>query len=385
MKFHRAGIKIVLLLMVLLALAGCGIDDGMYADEEGWEEDEYVETDLVEGDGDCPADMVYDAEWEECVYLDDLDDEGGFLSLLDNMWKDAPEDCFEDETYDAELEQCIYNGEDVEFESVSLLDALGGVINSFSLQDEGLGDGNVLVTYAVSGDTLLDPVYAEVSDDLIAVQKDIDSQESAWAYFTSLIPADDRVQIVQFMVFTDGEDETLAYVEPMADDLKQWRLALDIADTKDVQDLTMTLIHEYGHVLTLNSEQITAGQASCSSYQNQEGCTQVQSYLSIFVDQFWGGLMDEYLEIDTIQNDNAYYNALDDFYAKYQDQFVTDYAATNPEEDIAESWAHFVLNPRPDGDTIAEQKVLFFYEYPELVALREDIVSRTVSRVRRSQ
>ncbi len=111
----------------------------MYADEEGWEEDEYVETDLVEGDGDCPADMVYDAEWEECVYLDDLDDEGGFLSLLDNMWKDAPEDCFEDETYDAELEQCIYNGEDVEFESVSLLDALGGVINSFSLQDEGLG------------------------------------------------------------------------------------------------------------------------------------------------------------------------------------------------------------------------------------------------------
>ena len=372
MEFQQK-VTVVLLFIVLLTLSACGA------------EDDYWEEDAPMGPEDCSADMVYDAEWEECVYPDELEEGEGFLGLLDSMWKDAPEDCFEDETYDAELEQCIYNGEDEDFESVSLLDVLGGVIGSFSLQDEGLGDGDVLVTYSVSGDSLLDPVYAEVGDNLIAVQKDIDSQEAAWAYFASLIPADEREQIVQFMVFTDGEDETLAYVEPLADDLKDWRLALDIADTKDVQDLTMTLIHEYGHVLTLNSEQITAGQASCSSYQNQEGCTQTQSYLSIFVDQFWGELMDEYLEIDSIQNDTAYYNALDDFYTKYPDQFVTDYAATNPEEDIAESWAHFVLNPRPDGDTIAEEKILFFYDYPELVTLREEIVSRTVSRVRRSK
>ena len=36
MKFHRAGLTMVLLLMVLLVLAGCGVDDAMYADEDGW-------------------------------------------------------------------------------------------------------------------------------------------------------------------------------------------------------------------------------------------------------------------------------------------------------------------------------------------------------------
>ena len=383
MKFHRTGLKIVLLLMVLLVLAGCGVDDSIYSDEEGWEEDGYVETDLVEDEGDCPADMVYDAEWDECVSPDELDDEGGFLSLLDNLWKDAPEDCYEDEIYDAELEQCVYNGEDVE--SMSLLDTLGGVIGVFSLEDEGLGDGDVLVTYKVSGDTLLDPVYAEVGDDLIDAQKDIDSQGSAWAYFASLVPADERGQIVEFIVFTDGVDETLAYVEPVAEDLQNWRLAIDIADTKDVQELTLTLIHEYGHVLTLNAAQITAGEQTCSTYQNQEGCALPQSYLTLFVDQFWGELYDEWQEIDYIQDEDDYYDALDAFYAKYPDQFVSDYAATSPEEDIAESWSHFVLYPRPDGDTIAQEKILFFYDYPELIALREEIVSRTVSRVRRSQ
>ncbi|MBK9051223.1 MAG: hypothetical protein IPL78_09985 [Chloroflexi bacterium] len=48
---------------------------------------------------------------------------------------------------------------------------------------------------------------------------------------------------------------------------------------------------------------------------------------------------------------------------------MTDYAATNPAEDIAETFMAFVLEPKPNGDTIAEEKVLFFYQYPELVAI----------------
>ncbi len=52
-------------------------------------------------------------------------------------------------------------------------------------------------------------------------------------------------------------------------------------------------------------------------------------------------------------------------------------------EDIAESWTHFVLQPKPAGDTVSEKKVLFFYDFPELVELREEIVARTFSRLRR--
>lgn len=52
-------------------------------------------------------------------------------------------------------------------------------------------------------------------------------------------------------------------------------------------------------------------------------------------------------------------------------------------EDIAEVWIHFVVQALPDGDTVTEQKILFFYDYPELVELRSEIASRTVSRFRR--
>ena len=37
----------------------------------------------------------------------------------------------------------------------------------------------------------------------------------------------------------------------------------------------------------------------------------------------------------------------DDFYSGNENNFVTDYAATNPGEDIAESFAFFVLQSKP--------------------------------------
>jgi hypothetical protein len=45
-------------------------------------------------------------------------------------------------------------------------------------------------------------------------------------------------------------------------------------------------------------------------------------------------------------------------------------------EDIAESWAFFVLSPKPALDSIANEKILFFYEYPELVELRTKILKQ---------
>ncbi len=45
----------------------------------------------------------------------------------------------------------------------------------------------------------------------------------------------------------------------------------------------------------------------------------------------------------------------------------------NPEEDIAESFLHFVWEDKPKGRTIAEQKILFFYDFDELIKIREEI------------
>ncbi|OKL35485.1 hypothetical protein [Domibacillus mangrovi] len=56
-------------------------------------------------------------------------------------------------------------------------------------------------------------------------------------------------------------------------------------------------------------------------------------------------------------------------------EFTTDYAVSHPEEDIAESWTYFVFSKKPTGDWIVDQKILFFYEYPELIRLRSENLS----------
>jgi hypothetical protein len=87
--------------------------------------------------------------------------------------------------------------------------------------------------------------------------------------------------------------------------------------------------------------------------------------------------VDEWQPIDDLgytDDLDSYYDEIYTFYENHQDEFVDDYAATNASEDIAESFAYFVFAPKPAGDTIAEQKILFFYAYPELAQLRSDIL-----------
>ena len=115
--------------------------------------------------------------------------------------------------------------------------------------------------------------------------------------------------------------------------------------------------------------------AACPVYFPGEGCSRKNSYINAFYNQFWADIYEEFQDINLIEDDDEYYEALDEFYYKYEDYFVTDYAVTNPEEDIAEAFTFFVLSPRPAGNTIAEEKILFFYNYPELVDLRDEIIN----------
>jgi len=65
----------------------------------------------------------------------------------------------------------------------------------------------------------------------------------------------------------------------------------------------------------------------------------------MFFDKFWNSLYPEWHQIDIIQNDNKRQDKLEAFYKKYKDQFVDDYAVTDPNEDFAETWAFFLLSP----------------------------------------
>jgi hypothetical protein len=252
-------------------------------------------------------------------------------------------------------------------------------------------ENQYLVTYQISGDQISDPAYESVSNDLQSYQDDTATHQQIWEYFITLIPVRVRTGLGEFMIVTDGESNGLAAVAQTNYDPRLWSLEVDIVDADDKLNLSYTLIHEYAHLLTLGPDQVTPSIAifnnpddddiyyneafACPVYFPGEGCSLEDSYINAFFNRFWADIHEEWQDINLIEDDDAYYETLDDFYYKYEDRFVTDYAPTNPEEDIAEAFTFFVLSPRPDGNTIAEEKILFFYDYPELVELRNEIIS----------
>lgn len=216
--------------------------------------------------------------------------------------------------------------------------------------------------------------------------------QEIWNYFRALIPEEEQGYVAEFSILSDGRDNILGAVSPIPGNLSKWDLKVDILDAGDPHMLTFTLIHEFGHLITLNSKQVSLDQplfydpdneklrersmAGCSQYFTGMGCSQADAYINEFFNRYWTDLYAEWQEIDLENDANNRRSMLEDFYKTYEDQFLTRYAATHPVEDIAESWTFFVLSPKPETNSIADQKILFFYEYPELVILRQEILTR---------
>lgn len=249
-----------------------------------------------------------------------------------------------------------------------------------------------LVTYQVTGDEISEPVFKAVPIDLKEEQEDSLTQQKVWDYFAALVPEEHRAMVSEFSVLTDGTNNILAAVSQTQEDPTKWTLEVDIADSADTSKLTFTLLHEYGHLLTLNADQVPPDLAVfnnpgdptvfnhevslCPNYFTGEGCSNADSYINRFHLRFWSGIIGEWNAIDQIDNEKLYLEKMTEFQNKYQDQFVNEYAARNPVEDIAETWVYFLLTPKPDGNSIANQKVLSFYEYPELIEIRSQILER---------
>ena len=138
----------------------------------------------------------------------------------------------------------------------------------------------------------------------------------------------------------------------------------------NLPQLTRTFIHEYGHLVTLAGDQVTPDNGGCGTTSVDEGCLAADSYLNRFLDRYWWSYGQEVF--DALASPTA----MEAFYNAHQSDFVTRYAGTDPLEDIAETWAEFVIKDAPAGATVAEQKILFLYGFPALVQLRDEIRAR---------
>lgn len=244
--------------------------------------------------------------------------------------------------------------------------------------------------YTVVGDELKTPLFYPVGENLEALQHDRETHQEIWDYFTRLIPVDQRASLHGFAIFTDGENNYLAAVNPSYGNPYKWDLNVDVLDSTEKTILTSTLLHEEGHLLTLNANQVDVSVTlyhhpndqdvyqqeadACPQYFAGEGCSAPDSYINTFFQRFWVYFYDEWQAIDAEQDSQEREERLNEFYSIYQDQFLSDYAPTSPSEDIAESFTFFVLSPKPEKSSIANEKILFFYEYPELIDLRTKIL-----------
>ncbi len=211
-----------------------------------------------------------------------------------------------------------------------------------------------------------------------------------WNIFYNMFPKRITQRYIKKLVLmTDGEDEKTGALGALNEKNNEWQLVLDPIDVDFTsQDNTRisqsiyTLVHEFGHLLTLNHTQIKPAkrrkQEKGDPYVTIEGVATKDSYINKFVEEFWGGgLLTEW---DRIQKNfcmTEQKSCLEKLYGLYKDNytdFLTDYAAESPEEDIAESWTAFVLGEKYDNpQTIAEKKVNFFYQFEELVYYRKVI------------
>lgn len=88
--------------------------------------------------------------------------------------------------------------------------------------------------------------------------------KSYWKIVTNTLPNDLLNEYVSsFRLFTDGRDEDLGGINPMDDINSKWQVELDITDmdirsndSTHILSYTHTLIHEFGHLLTLNATQV---------------------------------------------------------------------------------------------------------------------------------
>jgi hypothetical protein len=216
-------------------------------------------------------------------------------------------------------------------------------------------DFGTVTIYSVNDDGTLDPA----ADGLT---------EHVWDLFERVVTPEFAAQVMtQYRVGDAPKSDTLAYVY-QDDDPDYWILAANLATSGNDADLIATLVHEYAHILTLDDgSQLDQHADSCDTLDLSEGCAVDASYLWSFQQQFWSaytGAPDD----ENSDEDVAY-----DFYLAHEDDFVSDYAATNVVEDIAESYMTFVLEDRPDGGSVVADKLNFFWGYPELVTIRERI------------
>jgi len=239
-------------------------------------------------------------------------------------------------------------------------------------QNNPVGSDGDITLYRVQGENIFKIVDYQVSGQNLAYQQDTQEHQKLWRLVKKIIPVNHRTKIGEFLIYNGSVNNTNGLSVQINNDLSKWKLGLAINNAKgDQQKLIYTIVHEFGHILTLNNSHINSmiRENNCTNFYSYLGCSKSNSYINKFQNQFWLGIWDSFL----VAQDNGSLG-IQNFYNTYNNHFLTSNSAINPEEDIADVFATFVTRKNNSNEnSITEQKIQFMYNYSELVSLRNYI------------
>lgn len=136
--------------------------------------------------------------------------------------------------------------------------------------------------------------------------------------------------------------------------------------------LSYALIHEFAHAFSMSKNQLEEEKAVNNPeyvWELLDGYRE-DSYLKNFYNSFWKNVPEGWTTTKYKSQ-----REMVDFYLLNEDIFSNGYASTNVHEDFAESFKFFITEKIDfESKHNLEKKVLFFYQYPELVQLRLEIL-----------
>ncbi|WP_346888600.1 hypothetical protein [Clostridium sp. UBA1056] len=201
----------------------------------------------------------------------------------------------------------------------------------------------------------------------------IEEANEIWKKVNEILPKSQMKYFEDFILFSDGQYDTLAYVNIVEDNLSKYDLGIDYKDVESGRDdFDVTVIHEFGHVLTTNGEEVEYTENVDPNYYYEDGYLSAKenSYLNEFYIRYWADIYEDLLMAERLEDSEEAKNY---FYLRHLNDFASGYCSTSPVEDIAESFALFVLEDKPKGNSLPEQKIRFFYEFNEFIEIRKEI------------
>jgi hypothetical protein len=290
--------------------------------------------------------------------------------------------------------------------------AIGGIEEPTDISGYQVGSTSPSIRCDTDCNLFLD--FHDPVDAKLEKFQDEDLHKQLFDMYVSITPKQILKDVVYLHITTDGYGgaESAAVGRDSILPMKYW-LSIDPLDMApsagpiDEQWHKSIMIHENAHILSLGSSQsdnddpfsstgiddlyespytelrkiVQEKVSACAPnyYDDASGCMKNNSYMNKFFQKFWVDIYPSFKWFFEFDDNDKFldHNAL--FYKKYEKQFVTEYAASNPSEDLAESFTAFVLQEKPTKSTVnfihSDQKILFFYDFPELVEMRDFIRS----------